>query len=469
MHSYLIILVSLQINLLTPNIKIEVIITIKPHPRYYPRRAHIFGENMKIIKLKDENRDKLLERSRIDAESVTKPVLEIINDVRENGDRSLEHYTQKFDGVSLRDFKVKRREIDAAWEKVEPQVLEALEVAAQNISTFHKAQLPREWSIKVGEGISAGQIIRPLERVGCYIPGGRAVYPSTILMTVIPARVAGVEEVICCTPPGQSGKVDDIVLAAAHLAGAHQIYKVGGAQAIAALAYGTETIPAVDKIVGPGNIYVTAAKKEVYGTVDIDFPAGPSEVLVLADENANPEYIALDLLAQAEHDPDAASVLVTTSPELAKEVQQRLQQELPRMKRREIIEEALAKYGHIIVAPTMEEATQFTNHYAPEHLIIMTQNPEQELAGITNAGSIFLGELTPVAAGDYGSGTNHVLPTSFCARMYSGLSTESFLKKPSFQKLTRDGLVDLEKTVVTLAEYEGLYAHAESLKRRLAR
>lgn len=424
---------------------------------------------MKIIKLKDQAGDELLYRAQIDSESVIKPVREIISDVRKNGDQSLKYYTQKFDGVSLRDFQVSSQEIDTALERIEPPVSEALESAAQNITKFHQAQLPPEWSINVQEGITAGQIIRPLEKVGCYIPGGRAVYPSTILMTVIPARVAGVEKVICCTPPDQNGTVKDVVLAAAHLAGAHQIYKVGGAQAIAAMAYGTETIPMVDKIVGPGNIYVTAAKKEVYGTVDIDFPAGPSEVLILADEGGNPEYIALDLLAQAEHDPEAASVLVTTSPELAEEVSQLVKQELPLMKRREIIEESLAKYGHILVASSMEEAVRFTNRYAPEHLIIMTNEPEKEMKNINNAGSIFLGDLTPVAAGDYGSGTNHVLPTSFCARMYSGLSTESFLKKPTVQKITKEGLDNLEKTVVTLAEYEGLYAHAESFKRRISR
>ncbi|WJI08674.1 histidinol dehydrogenase [Methanobacterium sp. CWC-01] len=424
---------------------------------------------MKIIKLKDQAGDELLYRAQIDSESVIKPVREIISDVRKNGDQSLKYYTQKFDGVSLRDFQVSSQEIDTALERIEPPVSEALESAAQNITKFHQAQLPPEWSINVQEGITAGQIIRPLEKVGCYIPGGRAVYPSTILMTVIPARVAGVEKVICCTPPDQNGTVKDVVLAAAHLAGAHQIYKVGGAQAIAAMAYGTETIPMVDKIVGPGNIYVTAAKKEVYGTVDIDFPAGPSEVLILADEGGNPEYIALDLLAQAEHDPEAASVLVTTSPELAEEVSQLVKQELPLMKRREIIEESLAKYGHIFVASSMEEAVRFTNRYAPEHLIIMTNEPEKEMKNINNAGSIFLGDLTPVAAGDYGSGTNHVLPTSFCARMYSGLSTESFLKKPTVQKITKEGLDNLEKTVVTLAEYEGLYAHAESFKRRISR
>ena len=424
---------------------------------------------MKIIKLKDQAGDELLYRAQIDSESVIKPVREIISDVRKNGDQSLKYYTQKFDGVSLRDFQVSSQEIDTALERIEPPVSEALESAAQNITKFHQAQLPQEWSINVQEGITAGQIIRPLEKVGCYIPGGRAVYPSTILMTVIPARVAGVEKVICCTPPDQNGTVKDVVLTAAHLAGAHQIYKVGGAQAIAAMAYGTETIPMVDKIVGPGNIYVTAAKKEVYGTVDIDFPAGPSEVLILADEGGNPEYIALDLLAQAEHDPEAASVLVTTSPELAEEVSQLVKQELPLMKRREIIEESLAKYGHILVASSMEEAVRFTNRYAPEHLIIMTNEPEKEMKNINNAGSIFLGDLTPVAAGDYGSGTNHVRPTSFCARMYSGLSTESFLKKPTIQKITKEGLDNLEKTVVTLAEYEGLYAHAESFKRRISR
>jgi histidinol dehydrogenase len=426
-------------------------------------------KKMKIINLKDQEGNELLKRSQIDAENVTKPVLEIINDIRINGDQSLRHYTQKFDGVSIEDFQVSSKEINSALERVETPILEALESAAHNISKFHQAQLPQDWSITIRDGITAGQIIRPLEKVGCYIPGGRAVYPSTILMTVIPARVAGVEKVICCTPPDQKGEVKDVVLVAAHMAGAHQIYKVGGAQAIAAMAYGTETIPAVDKIVGPGNIYVTAAKKEVYGTVDIDFPAGPSEVLVLADEDANPGYIALDLLAQAEHDPEAASVLVTTSPELAVAVNQQVKQELPLMKRREIIEESLSKYGCILVAPSMEDAIHFTNRYAPEHLIIMTRKPEEEMKSITNAGSIFLGDLTPVAAGDYGSGTNHVLPTSSCARMYSGLSTESFLKKPTVQKLTREGLDNLEKTVVTLAEYEGLYAHAESFKQRISR
>jgi histidinol dehydrogenase len=306
-----------------------------------------------------------------------------------------------------------------------------------------------------------------VETVGCYIPGGRAVYLSTILMTIIPARIAGVSRIICCTPPDENGQVKKETLAAARLAGADEVYAVGGAQAVAAMAYGTETIPQVDKIVGPGNIYVTTAKKLVYGDVDIDFPAGPSEVLIIADATANPEYIAIDLMAQAEHDPDAACVLVTTSQELAESVNNIIKDEVESASRKEIIKESLEKFGQIILVNNLTEAVEFSNQYAPEHLIIMTSEPEQILENITSAGSIFLGELTPVAAGDYGSGTNHVLPTSGCARFYGGLSTESFLKKPTVQRLTEEGLKNLEKMVITLAEYEGLYSHAESFRKRL--
>jgi len=422
---------------------------------------------MKIVELDDENRIQLLQRSQIDAESVMSAVKDIVSGVKKNKDEALHHYTEKFDGVDLKDFLVSEEDLMKSIDKLDSKLTDALENAASNIRKFHQAQLPVDWSMEIDEGITAGQIIRPLERVGCYIPGGRAVYPSSILMTVIPAKVAGVEEIICCTPPGIDGEVEDIVLAAAYLAGASKVYCVGGAQAIAAMAYGTETIDTVDKIVGPGNIFVTAAKKMVYGQVDIDFPAGPSEVLIIADETANPKYIALDLLAQAEHDPQAAAVLVTTSPKLAKAVDENIQLELPVMKRKEIIEDSLAKNGLIVLVETLKEAVDFSNDYAPEHLMIMTSNPEKVLVDIKNAGSIFLGDLTPVAAGDYGSGTNHVLPTSFCARMYSGLSTESFLKKPTVQQLSPEGLNNLKDVVVPLAEYEGLYAHAESFKRRL--
>lgn len=426
---------------------------------------------MKIIKmknLKNEDRRKLLKRSQIDASGVLDTVNKIVGDVREEGDLALQYYTQKFDGVKPDRLKVGEEDIKSSFSRVDLKVIEALKKAAVNIEKFHKAQIPPEWVCNMDEGIVAGQIIRPLESVGCYIPGGRAVYPSTILMTVIPAKIAGVSRVICCTPPLKDGEIKDVVLAAASIAGADEIYAVGGAQAIAAMAYGTETIPPVDKIVGPGNVFVTAAKKLVYGDVDIDFPAGPSEVLIIADDTAEPDYIVMDMLAQAEHDPEAASVLVTTSERLAENVKKGIEDSIQSAKRRKIIEESLAKYGAIILVDSLDEAAEFSNLYAPEHLLIMTQNPDKVLEDINNAGSIFLGEFTPVAAGDYGSGPNHVLPTSGCARIYSGLSTESFLKKPTVQRLSKKGLKNLKDVVVTLAEYEGLYAHAESVKKRLS-
>jgi len=429
--------------------------------------SKLLVNKMKTVKLEDGNKEKLLQRSQIDSDSVIGIVTGIVNDVKNHGDEKIRQYTEKFDGVYLKDFLIPQEDLEESVKRIDKDLINSLKKASTNILSFHQAQLPQDWSMEVDNGITAGQIVRPLERVGCYIPGGRAVYPSSILMTVIPAKVAGVEEIICCTPPGPDGKVEDIVMAAAYIAGAHKVYRVGGAQAIAAMAYGTETIPAVDKIVGPGNIFVTAAKKMVYGQVDIDFPAGPSEVLIIADETGHPDYISLDLMAQAEHDPHAASVLVTTSPELARAVETKITEDLPKMKRKEIIADSLEENGAIIVVNTLKEAVRFSNEYAPEHLIIMTNEPEELVKGIKNAGSIFLGDLTPVAAGDYGSGTNHVLPTSFCARMYSGLSTESFLKKPTVQRLSQDGLNSLKDVVIPLAEYEGLYAHAESFQRRL--
>lgn len=422
---------------------------------------------MEMVILAEMDRRRLIERSKIDAEKIMSIVSEILHNVSKNGDEALKFYTQKFDKVKLNELKVSRDEIARSHEMVEGNVLESLQKAAENIKRFHKAQIPEEWFDEVDRGITAGQIIRPIENVGCYVPGGRAVYPSSVLMTIIPAKIAGVEKVICCTPPMPDGSVNDIVLAAADIAGADEIYKVGGAQAIAAMAYGTESISRVDKIVGPGNIFVIAAKKLVYGDVDIDFPAGPSEVLIIADKHANAEFIAYDLMAQAEHDPDAACVLVTTSKELAREVNQQISDKIKYMERIKIIEESLEKYGKIIIADSLRDAVEFSNEYAPEHLIIMTEDPEEVLKDIKNAGSIFLGELTPVAAGDYGSGTNHVLPTSKNARMYSGLSTESFIKKPTVQRLSKEGVENLKDIVLTLARYEGLYAHAESFKKRL--
>lgn len=424
---------------------------------------------MEIVKLGSSVRNKLLERSKIDADGVINVVSEVVSNVRLHGDISLKSYTQKFDNVKIEKFKVSQDEIERSYNNVDKKVLEALKKAARNIEKFHKAQIPKEWFKELDKGISAGQIIRPIEIIGCYIPGGRAVYPSSVLMTVIPAKVAGVSKIVCCTPPTPEGSVNDMVLVAADIAGADEIYKAGGSQAIAAMAFGTESIPKVDKIVGPGNIFVTAAKKLVYGEVDIDFPAGPSEVLIIADETGNAEYIAFDMMAQAEHDPDAASVLITNSGDLACSVNEIISGNIKYMKRSKIIEESLEKYGKIIVTDSIDEMIEFTNDYAPEHLIIMTEDPENILKNIKNAGSIFLGELTPVAAGDYGTGTNHVLPTSKNARMHSGLSTESFIRKPTVQKLSEEGILNLKDVVVTLAEYEGLYAHAESFKKRISK
>jgi histidinol dehydrogenase len=421
---------------------------------------------MKIIKLEYQENTEVFNRSKLDAEGVMDTVKSILLAVKKDGDTALRQYTKKFDHVDLNLIRVDDDVINNSLKNLDDKLIKALEKAANNIAKFHKAQIPDEWMIEVDDGVVAGQIIRPLDSVGCYIPGGRAVYPSTILMTVIPAKIAGVSRIICCTPPQSDGSVSDVVLAAAKVAGATEIYKVGGAQAVAAMAYGTETIPKVDKIVGPGNIFVTAAKKLVYGDVDIDFPAGPSEVLIIADETGNPDYIAIDMMAQAEHDPNAACVLVTTSETLGLKVDQIINEQSVQMKRTKIITESLEKYGLIIIAPSIDEAIKFSNKYAPEHLIIMTENPEEVVKNITNAGSIFLGELTPVSAGDYGSGTNHVLPTSGCARMYSGLSAESFIKKPTVQRLNDKGVINLNEMVTTLAEYEGLYAHAESFKKR---
>ncbi|MBE6493469.1 MAG: histidinol dehydrogenase [Methanosphaera stadtmanae] len=403
----------------------------------------------------------------MNANDVIDTVQDIIMDVRENKDKALHNYTLKFDKADITDLKVPVETIEESIKNIDPKLKSALEMAAENISKFHEAQIPSDWTMTVKEGVKAGQIIRPLEKVGCYIPGGRAAYPSTILMTVIPAKIAGVKEIICCTPPDKDGNVSDEILAAASIAGATQIYKVGGAQAIAAMAYSTESIPSVDKIVGPGNIFVTAAKKLVYGDVDIEFPAGPSEMVALCDETANPSFMATELLSQAEHDPNAATVLVTPSKQLAEETLNYVNEYIKTQQRKEIIEQSLSEHGLILLTENMQDAIDFTNAYAPEHLVIATRDHYKTLESITNAGSIFLGNLTPVAGGDYGSGTNHVLPTSGGARMYSGLSAESFIKKPTIQELSPEGVKNIKDMVINLAEAEGFYAHALSFRKRL--
>ncbi len=422
---------------------------------------------MEILDYNKETVEELIKRSQADINSVLTTVSDILNDVRENKDNAVKAYTAKFDKAKLDDLKVSEEEIKKAYDELDGELIKALESASANIEKFHKAQIPEEWEMEVIPGITAGQIIRPINSVGCYIPGGRAVYPSTILMTVIPAKIAGVDRIIACSPPGPDGKIQAAILVAADLAGVDEIYKCGGAQAIAAMAYGTESIAKVEKIVGPGNIFVTAAKKLVYGDVDIEFPAGPSEVLILADESAIPEYIAYDFLSQSEHDPNASCFLVTDSERIANESNELIEKFAKEAKRSEIIAESLAQHGHVILCSTMDEAIDFTNEYAPEHLIISTKEDKTVLDRIKNAGSIFLGKYSPVAAGDYGSGTNHVLPTGGGAKMYSGLSTETFIKKPTVQTLTKEGIKELSKTVLPIAEYEGFYAHADSIKVRL--
>ena len=422
---------------------------------------------MEILKYDKETANDLIKRSQADISEVLNIVSDILKDVKENQDEAVKRYTAKFDKAELDDLQVSKDEIKEAYDNLDKNLIEALKRASANIEKFHKAQIPEEWFMEVNTGITAGQIIRPINSVGCYIPGGRAAYPSSILMEVIPAKIAGVERIICCTPPGADGKIMDAILVAADLAGADEIYKCGGAQAIAAMAYGTESIEKVEKIVGPGNVFVTGAKKLVYGDVDIEFPAGPSEVLILCDNTAIPEYLAHDFLSQAEHDPNASCFLVTDDEEIADNAKDLIEEFAKEAQRREIIEESLEKHGHIILCENMEDAIDFTNTYAPEHLIISTADDKAVLDKIKNAGSIFLGKYSPVAAGDYGSGTNHVLPTGGGAKMYSGLSTEAFLKKPTVQTLTREGIEELSKTVIPIAEYEGFYAHANSVKVRL--
>ena len=422
---------------------------------------------MEILKYDKETANDLIKRSQADISEVLNIVSDILKDVKENKDEAVKRYTAKFDKAELDDLQVSEDEIKEAYDNLDENLIEALKRASANIEKFHKAQIPEEWFMEVNTGITAGQIIRPINNVGCYIPGGRAAYPSSILMEVIPAKIAGVERIICCTPPGADGKIMDAILVAADLAGADEIYKCGGAQAIAAMAYGTESIEKVEKIVGPGNVFVTGAKKLVYGDVDIEFPAGPSEVLILCDNTAIPEYLAHDFLSQAEHDPNASCFLVTDDEEIANASKDLIEEFAKDAERREIIEESLEKHGHIILCENMEDAIDFTNTYAPEHLIICTEDDASVLDRIKNAGSIFLGKYSPVAAGDYGSGTNHVLPTGGGAKMYSGLSTEAFLKKPTVQTLTREGIEELSKTVIPIAEYEGFYAHANSVKVRL--
>ncbi|WP_400228156.1 histidinol dehydrogenase [Methanomethylophilus alvi] len=397
-------------------------------------------------------------------DEVKETVEGIIEQVRKDGDKALRELTKKFDKVDVERFAVSREEIEAAYEEVDQEVVDELENAAFNIQRFHRMQLPPDmWTTEVEPGITLGVKSTPLNRVGCYIPGGLASYPSTALMTVVAAKTAGVDEVICCTP----GQINPAVLVALDIAGCDEIYRVGGAQAIAAMALGTESIEKVQKIVGPGNRFVTEAKILLQDIVGIDFPAGPSEAAVLADSSAVPKFVAADLVAQGEHGPSSAFVLVTDDPSLPDKVWEQMMIQLKDEPRRDIIAQSMKNSGYI-VAKDMELAIEIMNGVAPEHLCIEVKDPMDVLSKIRNAGSIFVGPYTPIAAGDYASGTNHVLPTSGYATMCSGLTVSMFRKTSTVQMLTKEGLAALAPTINTLAGVEGLHAHANSVKIRNA-
>jgi histidinol dehydrogenase len=404
-------------------------------------------------------------RRRTSIESAMEPARRIADDVRQNGDAAVRKYTRQFDGVELDRLEVSDEEVDAAIELIDYETIEHLEAAIEHIRAFHSLQLPQGdlWLTEIAPGIRLGLKYTPLARVGAYVPGGTGSYPSSALMLVVPATVAGVPEVIACTPPRKDGTVHPLTLTALAMAGADAIYRVGGAQAVAAMAYGTGSIPKVEKIVGPGNAYVTAAKMYVRGACEIDMPAGPSEVAVIADGGANPVLVAADMIAQCEHDVNAMAVLLTTSEAVAKSVEAELRRQTENAVRREIIEKAGKA---IFVAGDLDEAVGACNEIAPEHVEIMVENPLPVLDGIRNAGTIYVGEYAPVAAGDYASGANHVLPTGGYARTFSGMGTMQFIKTSSVQVIDRKGLEGLRDTIIALAEIEGFDAHAKSVAKR---
>lgn len=424
---------------------------------------------MRIMKLEQEARKNLLEdllkRSPNQYYEYEKSVSQILDKVREEGDQALFSYTMQFDHAKIdkSTIRVTDEEIEEAYRLADPSLIQVMRKALGNIRSYHEKQMQRSWFDAQPDGTILGQKVTALQRVGVYVPGGKAAYPSSVLMNIVPARVAGVEEIIMVTPPGKDGKVTPNTLVAAKEAGADVIYKVGGAQAIGALAYGTETIPKVDKIVGPGNIYVALAKKAVYGHVSIDAIAGPSEILVIADETANPRYVAADLLSQAEHDELASAILVTTSMELAEKVSEEIDGFLKELSRAEIIRKSLDNYGYILVADTMEEAIETANEIASEHLEIQTKDPYDVMTKIRNAGAIFIGEYSSEPLGDYFAGPNHVLPTNGTAKFFSPLSVDDFIKKSSIIAYSRDALEKIHTEIETFAKAEHLTAHANSI------
>lgn len=394
-------------------------------------------------------------------------VLDIIEQVRTRKDDALLEYTEKFDHVKLDSLIMSEEEIEAVMSKVDASLIADLKEAAENIACYHEKQLQEGYEIQKEDGVYLGQRVIPLERVGVYVPGGRAAYPSTVLMNVIPAKIAGVKEIVMVTPPSADGSVDPVIAAAAHIAGVTRICKVGGAQAVAALAYGTQSIPRVDKIVGPGNAYVACAKRLVYGKVDIDMIAGPSEILVIADKDADPEYVAADMISQAEHDPMASSILITDDETLVEKVEEALQRQSDSLPRQEIIAQSLTRYGTVMVCDTMEECIEKANAIAPEHLELMVQDARSWLPLVRNAGSVFLGYYTCESIGDYFGGCNHVLPTNGTARFASALSCDSFIKKSSYLHYSKEALQRDGGKIMNIAHHESLDGHANAVKVRM--
>ena len=422
---------------------------------------------IKTIKYsKDVDLEKELARSQFSYDDVNETVESILKDVRARGDKALIEYTEKFDGVKLENLEVTEEEIKKAFDSIDKELLEVIQYSHDNIKKFHEKQVRNDFLIRQENGVVLGQVINPIEKVGLYVPGGTAAYPSTVLMNAVPAKIAGCKEIVMVTPPTKDGSILPSLLVAAKISGVDRIFKVGGAQSIAALSYGTETVPKVYKIGGPGNIYVAMAKKMVYGEVSIDMIAGPSEVLIIADESADSVHTAADLLSQAEHDKLAASILVTTSQKLANEVAVEVEKQLKELPREEIARTSIETQGRIIIVENMDEAVFVSNFIAPEHLELAVDNPFELLPRIKNAGSIFMGHNTPEPIGDYLAGPNHTLPTSGTAKFSSPLSVDDFIKKSSFIYYSKQGLEEVKDKVIKFAENEGLTAHARSVSKR---
>lgn len=427
---------------------------------------------MRIVELTDSTRknvlNDLLKRSPNNYSGYEEKVNEILTAVKTEGDKALFAYTLQYDKYALtpENIRVTAEEIREAYARMDPELVEVIRRSAANIRAFHEKQLRNSWFDAREDGVILGMRITPIGRVGVYVPGGKAAYPSSVLMNVVPATVAGVKDILMTTPPGADGKVNPGTLVAADIAGVKTIYKVGGAQAIAAMAYGTESVPKVDKITGPGNIFVALAKKAVYGHVSIDSIAGPSEILVLADETANPRYVAADLLSQAEHDELASAILITTSRELAERVSKEVDLFLEQLSRREIMEKSLDNYGYILLADTMDSAIEAANDIASEHLEILTGNPFDTMTRIQNAGAIFLGEYSSEPLGDYYAGPNHILPTNGTAKFFSPVNVDDFIKKTSIISYSREALQAVHQDIERFAESEGLTAHANSIRVR---